>query len=298
MGKPPAYNPIKETEYMARYNLSDAEYDGILTFIASTFRPEDSRVVMGTGIKGPRVLDFAPILKLNEIPLNRTLKILLKLCEENLKGLVEIEFAATLDKRRGIPLRLGFLQVRPMVVSRDKVHVAPQELTGGGVLLASEKVLGNGVIEDIRDIIYIKPGRFTIEQTQNMAPEIERMNQKMVEKGRSFLLIGFGRWGTTDPAAGIPVNFGQISRARVIVESTLPGMDFTFSQGSHFFHNITSSKVFYFSIHHEGKYQIQWEWLEKQKVMKETRFIRHVVLQRPLSIKIDGQSRRGVIRYE
>jgi len=112
------------------------------------------------------------------------------------------------------------------------------------------------------------------------------------------LIIGFGRWGTSDPQAGIPVNFGQISGAKVIVEATLPDMSFVLSQGSHFFHNVTSFQICYFSIYHWGEFAVNWEWLKKQKAVAETEFVRHVELQSPLHIKVDGRSGRGVIEYE
>jgi len=298
MGKPPAFDPIKETEYMLRYNLKDAENDGSLSFIASTLRPEDGRITIGTGVKGPRLIDFAPILKLGEIKLNDALKSLLKTCEDAIGSLVEIEFAATIDKRQATPLRLGFLQVRPMVVSHAKVDVATEELTGDKVLAASENVLGNGIIESIKDIVYVKEENFGAKHTQKIAAELEPINFKLVESKKPYLIIGFGRWGTSDPQAGIPVNFGQISGAKVIVEATLPDMSFVLSQGSHFFHNVTSFQICYFSIYHWGEFAVNWEWLKKQKAVAETEFVRHVELQSPLHIKVDGRSGRGVIEYE
>jgi hypothetical protein len=112
------------------------------------------------------------------------------------------------------------------------------------------------------------------------------------------VLIGFGRWGTTDPQGGIPVNFGQIAGAKTIIETTLPDMNFSLSQGSHFFHNVTSFKIFYFSLYHWGKYKIKWDWLNKQTTVSETEYIRHVELLKPLQIKVDGKNGRGVIYHE
>lgn len=297
MGEPPEYDPIKETEYMERYNLNDAEFDGTLRFVASTLRPQDGRLTMGTGVKGPRVIDFSPILKLNDIPLNNALKTLLKICEDELGSLVEIEFAVTLDRDHGVPARLGFLQVRPMVVAEAEVEVSPSELTGDNVLLSSDKVLGNGIIDDIRDVVYVKEENFGTRNTYAIAAELEEINNRIITSGRRYLLIGFGRWGTTDPVAGIPVNFGQISGAKAIVEATLPDMNFMLSQGSHFFHNITSFKVFYFSVYHWSEFHIDWRWLNQQPAAHETRHVRHLELAAPLEIKVDGKHGRGVIRY-
>ena len=298
MGEPPEYDPIKETEYMRRYNIADAEHDGNLRYLASTYVPQDDRIKIGTAERGARLLDFAPILKLNEIALSEVLKDLLEVCEERLGSLVEIEFALTLDPERGKPARFGFLQVRPMVVSRAKVVVQPEELVADNVLLATELVLGNGEFSTIRDIVYIKPDDFQVSKTSLIAKELEALNRHLVHERHPYLLIGFGRWGSSDPSGGIPVKFEQISGAKVMVEATLPDMNFMLSQGSHFFHNITSFQVCYLSVAHWEKYKIDWEWLNRQPVVTETQFIRHVRTAAPLSIRIDGMNGRGVISHE
>ena len=254
MGWPAEFNPIKETEYMMKFGLGDAERDGVLQFLASTYRAQDDKIVYGIAEKGPRIIDFAPILKFDLLPLNAMLKELLKLCEDTLERMVEVEFALTLDERRGTPARFGFLQVRPMVVSSAQVEVSPEELTGENVLLASESALGNGVLENIRDIVYVKPESFNVHYSEAVAAELEKLNHGLVTFDSPYLLIGFGRWGTSDPQAGIPVNFGQICGAKVIVESALPETSSMLSQGSHFFHNITSFRVFYFSLRAEDQY--------------------------------------------
>ena len=146
MGKPPVYNPIEESEYLARFNLTDSEYDKTLRCLASTYSPQDDRINIGTGIKGPRILDFAPILKTNQLPLNELLKTLLQVCEDTLGSLVEIEFAMTLDQKQCAPANFGFLQVRPMVVSQAEVEVSISDLTDDKALVASESVLGLSLI--------------------------------------------------------------------------------------------------------------------------------------------------------
>ncbi len=297
MGAPLEYDPIKEVEYMVRYNLADAESDDTLHFIASTYKAQDDKIVMGTAEKGPRVIDFARILKLEDIPLNRLLKELLKACENALESMVEIEFAMTVGMGPRAEPRFGFLQVRPMVVSRTVVDVAAQELEEPSILAASECVLGNGMINNIRDIVYVKPDAFDVAQTPVIAKELERINYSLISAGIPYLLIGFGRWGSSDPSGGTPVNFGQISGARVIVEATLPNMNFALSQGSHFFHNITSFRVLYFSVDQMGKYRIDWDWLDKQDTVSDMKFVRHARLASPLDVKVDGRKGRGVIRY-
>jgi hypothetical protein len=298
MGEPLFYNPIKETEYMLKYNIVDAEKDGNLKFIASTYNPEDDKIKIGIGDKGSRILDFAPILKLNEIPLQELIKKLLEVCEKKSENMVEIEFAVTLDPDHGLPARFGFLQVRPMVVSQEKVDVSLAELTGKNVVVASESVLGNGAISTIQDIVYVKPEKFEARKTTIIAKDLEKLNHRMVQFKHPYVVIGFGRWGSSDPSGGIPLKFGQISGAKVIVEATLPNMNFMLSQGSHFFHNITSFQVCYFSIAHWEKYGIDWEWLNRQKVIDETEYIRHVRTSAPMKIKVDGRKGWGVISHE
>jgi Pyruvate phosphate dikinase, AMP/ATP-binding domain len=297
MGQPGEYNPIKETEFMLKFNLADAEEDGTLRFIASTYRPQDDKIVFGIADKGPRIVDFAPILKLDLIPLNTLLRTLLKIAEDTLERMVEIEFALTFDEKRGTPARFGFLQVRPMVVSEANVDVALSELSGKNVLVASESVLGNGFLENIQDVVYVIPEKFNIHQTQEIAAQLEVLNQQLMASGKPYLLLGFGRWGSSDPQGGIPVNFGQISGAKAIVESTLPDMNFMLSQGSHFFHNITSFRVLYFSVPHWEKYEIDWNWLKRQNAVSETESVRLVELCSPLTIKVDGRTSRGVIYH-
>jgi hypothetical protein len=298
MGKPAAYDPINETEYLAAYDLGDAEYDGTLRFIASTYLPADDRITSGIEERGPRIIDFASILKDRILPLNDLLKTLKKACEDTLGAMVEIEFALTLDRESCDPARFGFLQVRPMVVSQAEVDLPEAELSGERVLLASETVLGNGALDTIRDVVFVHPERFDTMKTQQIAAEIEPLNRRLVEAKKPYLLIGFGRWGTTDPPAGIPVDFGQISGAKVIVEAALPNLNIIMSQGSHFFHNVTSFKIFYFSVPHGSEYRIDWEWLMKQRTVSETHFVKHVELDAPLLAKVDGRSGRGVIMHE
>jgi hypothetical protein len=298
MGPPPEYNPIKEMEYMLKFSLEDAERDGALRFIASTYRLRDDKIVYGIAEGGARIIDFAPILKLELISLNTMLRALLKSCEEALERMVEIEFALSLDEKKGVPARFGFLQVRPMVVSEANVDVSLAELMGARVLVATESAMGNGVLDNIWDIVYVKPEKFSPNKTETIAAQLEELNRKLEASHEPYLLIGFGRWGSSDPLGGIPVNFGQISGARVIVESTLPEMNFMLSQGSHFFHNITSFRVFYFSVPHWEKYTIDWSWLKKQQAVTETEFIRQVKLPAPLKVKVDGTTSRGVIYHD
>jgi hypothetical protein len=297
MGKPPEYDPTSEIEYMVRCDLGDAEYDGALPLVASTYRPENDTIQWGIGEKGPRVIDFAPILKADLLPLTELMRVLKETCEDMLGTMVEVEFAVKLGRSESAPAEFGFLQVRPMVVSDAKVELAAEELTGDRVLLASETVLGNGVLDGIRDVVYVDPDRFDVMKTREVAADLDRLNGALVEAKRPYILIGFGRWGTTDPLGGIPVDFGQISGAKVIVEASLPNLPYILSQGSHFFHNVTSFKILYFSVRHDGAYRVDWEWLGRQNVRAEGAAVRHAELSSPLLVKVDGRSGRGVVLH-
>ena len=290
MGKPPAYDPINETEFMFKEHVTKAEPDGTLRLVASTYLADSDRIAIGTGYPGPRVLNFAGLLVLNDIPLNNLIKSLLSLCEKSLNTPVEIEFAVTFN-----PHRFGFLQVRPMVVSGDKVEVAEEDLSADNILIASKNVLGNGINDTIKDIVYVNPDKFETKYTLQVADELESINKSILKLHRPYLLIGFGRWGSSDPWLGIPVKWGQVSGAKVIVEAAQENLNVEFSQGSHFFHNLNSFNVSYFSVKISDPYQIDWDWLSQQKIEKETNFIRHVSLYSPLQIKVDGRSGRGVI---
>ncbi len=298
MGRLPRHDPIRETEYLLQAGLPDAELDGALDQVASTYDARSDRMRPGLSAPGPRVLDFAPVLWAGSLPLSRLIERLLELSAEAVGADVEIEFAVDLEPRRAPPARFGFLQVRPMRVSDQEVAVDPAALEGAGVLVASEQVLGNGRRDDIRDIVYVKPGTFDAKHTPRIAQELEGINRALLEAGRPYLLIGFGRWGSQDPWLGIPIEWGQISAARVMIEATLPEMNPDLSQGSHFFHNLIGFQVLYLSVRHESGHRIDWAWLDRQEAVVEGDFVRHVRAARPLEILVDGRRGRGVVRHD
>jgi hypothetical protein len=279
---------------MTQTTIDDAEYDNTLRFVASTYQAANDRLVMGTGAAGPRLLNFAPLLKAYYFDLNKLLKKLIKICEEALGAEVEIEFAADVgaDDR---PTSFGFLQVRPMVVSREAVNISEDDLGRPENLVASERVLGNGVIENISDVVFVDPDSFAPDKTTRIAEEVARLNQSLADRKRPYLLIGFGRWGSSDPWLGIPVEWSQISFARTIVEATLPNMNVELSQGSHFFHNLSSFQICYFLVHYNGRYKIGWDKLKAQQEIARTEYVRHVRTDRPLRVTVDGRCGRGVI---
>jgi len=298
MGQPPLPDPIRETEYLVECGLDRAEADEALAFVASTYDPSSDRLRPGIAASGPRVLDFAPLLTTGVVPLTPVVLRLLEISERHLGAPVEIEFALTLDRRRGLPARLGFLQVRPMRAAEGRVAVTQEDLGRKDVLLASESVLGNGHLESIRDVVFVKPDAFEARHTRRCAHDLEGLNRALAAAGRPYILIGFGRWGSSDPWLGIPVDWSQIHQARVIVEATLPGMNPDPSQGSHFFHNLISFRTLYLSVRHGGEYTIDWAWLDSQETAAETEFVKHVRTRWPLTVKVDSQSGRGVVRHE
>jgi len=295
MGKPPAYDPIAETEYLLRGTLAEAESDGTLRYLASTFDPRSDRMSPGTGAKGIRLLNFAPLLVLEEWPLAAVVRELLAAGEQALDADVEIEFAATFEGGRQPRGRLGFLQVRPMVVSSAAIEVTDADLARADVAVSSEAVMGNGLVEGIADVVYVRPETFEARHTRTIAAELTAINGALVAEARPYLLIGFGRWGSADPWLGIPATWGSVAGASAIVEATIPEMNVELSQGSHFFHNISSFGVSYFCVRHDGAGRIDWAWLDRQPVVTQTGFVRHVRLARPLVVKVDGRTGRGVV---
>jgi len=298
IGETPPYNPIAEKEFLTYNNITQAETDQTLGHIASTLDSHSGRVNLGVGQDGPRIINFAPILTMNTIPLNLLVKDLLKLCEKKFNSPVEIEFAMTVPPNSNSKekARFGFLQVRPMVVSLEKVNIQSEELSGPNILLASKNVLGNGINNSITDILFVKPGEFEAKNTQKIAWELNLANKQLVTEKRPYLLIGFGRWGSSEPWLGIPVNWSQISGAKAIVEASLPQMNVDLSQGSHFFHNLTSFQVSYFSVPFATESPINWEWLNDQKVIHETDLIKQVRVTQPLLISVDGYRGIGLIK--
>lgn len=297
VGKPPAFDPVRESEYLAGCDLRDAERDGVLGHLASTYDATSDRLRLGIGSPGPRVLNFAPLLELDGFHFNEVVSNLLDTCERIVGGAVEIEFAMTMPPEPSGCARFGLLQVRPMLVGEDQTTVKADELARSDVVLASSRVVGNGTDQSITEIVYVRPESFDPSKTLEIANQIRRLNAEIRSRGKPYLLIGFGRWGSSDPSLGIPTSWDEISGARVIVEATLPNMEPELSQGSHFFHNLTSFKVCYLMIEHGDEPGVNWAWLNAQSAVEETSLVRHVSLARPLLVMVDGRSRLGVIRW-
>lgn len=281
---------------LARLDISVAEGQGTMKHLASVYDPNNDRIEPGLAGRGPRVLNFADILQFNQIPLAKTIEVILDVVHEALGTAVEIEYAVDLVPDTDRKASFYLLQIKPMVGSDEDFTVDLDGLDRSQALLYAEKSLGNGRLRCIRDVIFIVPSKFDKLKTEEMAAEIEQMNEIMRKSHKNYILIGPGRWGTRDKFIGIPVKWAQISNAKVIIETDLADFPLDASLGSHFFHNVTSMSVGYFSIHSSSNDFIHYELLDNQEVIEEGRFFRHVRFEKDLDIVMDGKKRQSLIR--
>jgi len=290
------FSYAEEDEFLSSNTLEIAEGDGILDPICSSYSPENDRVYDTLSNPGTRIVTFAGILKHDYFPLVKIVSHLLKLSERAMGCPVEIEFAVSLNQNNNKPIEFGFLQVRPMVATNELVRVDLTKETNENLVCFSNSVLGNGQIDNIQHTIFVKPKTFDPSLTKTIAQEIGVLNQYLKEKNEKYILIGPGRWGSSDSWLGIPVQWDQISFAKTIIEVTLPNMNVDPSQGSHFFQNITSLRIAYFTIPNDTKKGfLDWEWLEKQTCVKETDHLKLVKVNKPFLVKMDGRSGQGLI---
>jgi len=287
---------LEEDQYLSKQGLERAEKDGVLEYLASTYSRENDAVYDGTSFAGPRIITFAHILKSDIFPLAKILQNLLKLSSEAMDCPVEMEFAASLDPGNVFPAVFSILQVRPLVVHDELVKVELDEIQKDAALCYSSQVLGNGISNSIQDIVFVKPAVFDAAKNPDIAGEVDKLNSSLRAENIPYMLIGPGRWGSTDPWLGIPVKWSQISGVKVVVEVSLPNMNVDPSQGSHFFQNMTSLRIAYFTIPlNSANGFIDWPWLEGQPAFGETTFLKHVRLEQPLKIMIDGRKSQGIV---
>jgi len=284
-----------EMAAMVELDISDAEAHGTLRHCASVYTVDD-RIEPGLGSPGPRVINFTNILRYEYIPLAKMIGSTLDLVKEAMGMPVEIEFAVDLSKESNQPSSFYLLQVKPIVEMKTDFELAPDSIDPGQTLLYSSKTMGNGQIDHITDVIYVDVNSFDKTNTMAIAAEIDQMNQRMIAENREYILIGPGRWGSRDRFIGIPVTWTQISSAKVIVEVGLPDLPLDPSLGSHFFHNVISMHVGYFSIPCDSSTDfVRWESLEKQIFINQTKYVRHVRFEQPLCVQMDGKNRRAAI---
>ncbi|MBN2174804.1 MAG: pyruvate, phosphate dikinase [Bacteroidales bacterium] len=285
-----------DTAGLAKPDIYVAEKHGTLKHCASVYDPNNNTITAGLERSGPRVINFANILKYNYIPMAKTIETVLDIVKEALGSPVEIEFAIDLNRDKSYRSSFYLLQIKPMIGSIQDYKINMDEINPEDIILYAEKGMGNGLIKNISDIIYIDKNAFDKSRTLEMVKEIEEINKKMIADNRQYVLIGPGRWGTRDRWIGIPVDWPQISNAKVIVETSLEGYPLDASSGSHFFHNVTSANVGYFSIQPErsGSY-INYDILDQQELIEQTTFFRHVRFNKPYKIRMDGKKRISVI---
>ena len=276
--------------------ISEAEKHGTLDHCASVYNPNNDRIEPGLGSYGPRIVNFADILQYNYIPLAETISVLLNTVKEAFGSPVEIEYAVDLDRsKNGLPT-FYLLQIKPLIGNQILQNIVIDQMDKSNMVLFTRSSLGNGEIKDIRDVIYVDTAKFSKLKTVEMAAEIERLNNMMIKHNRQYILIGPGRWGSRDRFVGIPVNWSQISNAKVIVEVSLDNYPLDSSLGSHFFHNVTSMNIGYFSVLHSSPTDfVKWEMLKNQKIVHETSFFKHVQFKKPLTILMDGRLKTSAI---
>ena len=286
--------------------VKQAEKDGSLQYIASTYDPVDQVIRPGIYEGGRKVISFIGVLQQGIFPLPELLQMIQHLGADEMKRPVEVEFACTLDdNRQG---RLYLLQIRPIADAKQVLDEDLSKIPDKQCLLRSRKALGHGISDDVVDVVYVKTGdTFTAANNPIIAEHIERMNNKFLNgdtrpghegdcKGKNYVLIGPGRWGSSDYWLGIPVKWSHISAARVIVEAGLKGYHIDPSQGTHFFQNLTSFGVGYFTINtHVGDGVYQKQVLDQMPAVEETEYVRHVRFEQPLRIMMDGKKQHGLV---
>jgi CheY-like chemotaxis protein len=279
-----------------KFDLQIAELDGTLNNVGSTYSHENNIVADGISRQGHRLVTFAPILKGKLFPLPEILELLLEMGSWGMGAPVEIEFAVNLSVPKGKPKEFSLLQMRPLVISRELEELNVEEIDPSGLICQSLQVLGNGVIKDIHDIVMVDIHRYDRAKSRDVAAEVSRLNSTLVMAKRPYLLIGVGRWGTLDPWLGVPVTWDQISGACAIVEANMKDFNVTPSQGSHFFQNLTSFMVGYFTVNaHANQGFIDWEWLSRQKAVEKLNYTRHIRCKHSITIKMNGHKNKGII---
>jgi hypothetical protein len=286
---------LKEDATLAKLDIGEVTKHSPIKYLCSTYESEDHRIRDGVQVSGYCVLTFANILKYHCFPLAEIISELLTIGRTGMGCPVEMEFAVNLPLDGGPPAEFNLLQIRPMAISQHHLEVEISEAEIDKAFCYSTMALGNGRTDDIEDIVYVNPHSFDPARTMDIAAEVSRFNHALFKKNRKYLLIGPGRWGTADPWLGIPVKWKDISGVGAIIETAAQNLKADPSQGSHFFHNITSLGINYFTTSQNEADFIDWKWLQSLPAAKETSYLKHIILTKPLAVKIDGKKSRGII---
>ena len=280
---------------LLKLSVREADKDGALQFIASTYDPYDMVIRDGIYPGGRKVITFANILQHDVFPLAKILQLVQQYGQAEMRRPVEIEFAVLLNQAKKTGT-FYMLQIRPMVDVKADLSEDLNLISEDSLLLKSFNSLGHGVMEDIHDLVYVKTDGYSASNNPAIAYEIEKLNRKFLDEGKNYVLVGPGRWGSSDSWLGIPVKWPHISAARVIVEAGLTNYRVDPSQGTHFFQNLTSFGVGYFTINaymNDGIYN--QAYLNEQVAVEETNFLRHIHFEKPIKVKMDGKKKIGVV---
>jgi CheY-like chemotaxis protein len=279
-----------------RFGLDVAEHDGTLHNVGSTYSADNHVVYDGLSRPGTRIVSFAPVLKHGVFPLAAILERLIRIGEDAFGRSVEIEFAVRLSEQLPDLAEFGFLQIRPLVLSREGEELRMDDVNPDRLICQSSMVLGNGRIEDLHDIVVVDFHRFERSRSHEVAEGVAQLNAKLTEASTTYLLIGVGRLGSNDPWLGIPVEWDEIAGARVIVEAGFRDFRVTPSQGSHFFQNLTAFQVGYLTVNPDaGEGFVDWEWLGAQPAVEEQGCVRHLRFKSPLLVVMNGRNSRGLV---
>jgi len=284
---------------MLRLNLKQADKDSAIKFCISTYDYQNDMLRDGMHDNGKHLVTFSPILNHNAFPLAEMLNYLLETGQKEMNKPIEIEFAINLNVPKGYPKIFNFLQIRPIVQTDDKLNCNIEDISQQDCIIYSNSALGNGMINDINDFVFVNPETFEPSANQEIASVIEKINAEFIKSHKNYVLAGPGRWGSSDPWLGIPVKWAQISQARVIIESGLSHYRIDPSQGTHFFQNLTSFRVGYFTINpylKDGLFDL--DYLSNKKIVFENKYIRHIRFNKPIKIRIDGSKNVGLVLKE
>lgn len=281
-----------------KFRVKDAVEDQSLNYIASTFDPYDQVINDGVYETGRKLITFAGVLQHDVVPLPELMQMSMKCGSEAMRRPVEIEFACNIHADKTCDFYL--LQIRPIVDAKEMLDEDVRAIPDADCLLRSHNSLGHGISEDVTDVVYVKyDDHFSAMNNFYVADDIERINRKFLADGKNYVLIGPGRWGSSDHYLGVPVKWPHISAARVIVEVALKNYNIDPSQGTHFFQNLTSFGVGYFTVDtntEEGGF-VNKEMLDSMPAVEETQYVRHVRFDRPLRILMDGKKQEGAVLH-
>jgi hypothetical protein len=283
-----------EETTLEKLEIDTAKKHGILDKVASTYTPRDDSIYPGLNEEGAIVIDFGPIIQYESIPLAKALKLLLRVGELALGYPVEIEFAINFSKDEKEPAELTILQIRSMIPPDKYYDVNIEKIDIDKSICYSENALGNGIYSGIKDIVYIKDESFHMSNSNRVVSQIREINNKLMDSNKPYILVGPGRWGSADPWLGIPIIWSDIAGVKVIVETPYEERIIDPSQGSHFFHDMISSQVGYITTKRD-KGNINWNWLDDQKLIEEKEDVKHVETTSMLKVKIDGKHGKAII---